>query len=110
MSMVPDGDGDRVALIPMDGDLNGQNSDGSQEVWLADFSAGALIDVGKDSPTLISWAADPRYVRYDVIRGDVSSLGDDGGNVSPGPVVCVENDSTDTDTADHEIAEEPAPG
>ena len=49
-------------------------------------------------------------LRYDVIRGDVANLQHSGGNVDLGTVVCLENDSGDTNTVGFEDTANPAPG
>ena len=110
MSMAPDGSGDLAVLVPLEGNLGGENPDRGQEVWLADFSTQASISVGAPSPTLISWVADPRFIRYDVIRGSVGSLSDAGATIDLGAVVCVENESVDNHTAGFEVTEEPDVG
>ncbi len=73
-------------------------------------SAEIRVSAGQQ-PTLISWDHEARPVRYDVIRGDVASLGFGGGGaVDLGAVVCVEDDSPDADTSGFEDGGTPAPG
>jgi hypothetical protein len=108
--VVPDGDGDR-AVFSAEGEWAEGNADWSSEVWLVDQSVPAAIRVGKESPTLVSWDVEPRPRRYDVIRGDVDNLRSGGpGVVDLGPVVCLENDSPDADTAGFEDPVTPASG
>lgn len=51
------------------------------------------------SGSLFSWDAAPGAVSYDLIRGSLGSLHDNGSAVQLGTVVCVEDDSSDTTTA-----------
>jgi Tol biopolymer transport system component len=105
-----DADGDRVVFVSA---LNAtdNNADGNIEVWLADFSAVARITPSSSSPTSLVWDPDPRAVRYDVIRGDVAALQAAAGNtVDLGTVVCLENDSIDTNTLGFEDAGQPTSG
>ena len=92
-------------------DINGNNADGNDELWLLDRNAPALIRPGTDAPTVVTWDVDPRAVRYDVIRGDVANLqAGAGGTVDLGPVVCLENDSEDLSTAGFEDPLQPSGG
>jgi subtilisin family serine protease len=54
--------------------------------------------------------ANPLATSYDFVRGNVSALAEGSGGVSVGSVVCLENDSTDADTAGNEDLASPAPG
>ena len=47
---------------------------------------------------LWEWNGIPGAMSYDLIRGDLSSLLDDGGAVRLGDVICVADDSVDTTT------------
>jgi len=61
--------------------------------------------------TTASWASIPGALGYDVIRGNLASIQESGGQISLGSVVCIENDSTDTTTApNHRDASMPALG
>ena len=109
-SIRPDGDGDR-AVFTAYGDRSGTNPDRSSEVFLVDFNVPTTIEVGKETPTVVSWTVEPQPVRYDVICGDVASLQPGGGNtVDLGAVYCVENDSVDNKTVGDEDPDEPASG
>lgn len=93
------------------GDLVGRNSDRSLELWLAEFDEPAKIEPGSASPTLVRWDPLPWALRYDVIRGDVSSLSPGtGGTVDLGSVVCLEDNSEDARTLGDEDAAQPVPG
>ena len=92
------------------GDWTGENPDESTEVWLIDLQTPATIRPGKDAPTRVRWDAEPNPRRYDVIRGDVANLAAAGGTVELGPVVCLEDDSPDTDTTGFEDDLQPSPG
>jgi hypothetical protein len=109
-SVYPDGDGNR-AVFAAEGDASGTNIDGSSEVFLIDFNAPITLEIGEETPTLVSWTVEPQPVRYDVIRGDVAFLQPGGGNtVELGAVYCVENDSGDNKTVGDEDPDEPTPG
>ncbi len=106
----PDGTGTRAVFAGM-GDWESENPDLSDEVYLVDHSARATIEVGKSAPTLLSWAPEPKPRRYDIIRGDVANLSLGGGStVQLGPVVCLEDDSPDSDTRGNEDAVQPSQG
>jgi len=49
--------------------------------------------------SLYAWAAAPGAGSYDLIRGSLGFVHDDGSSVQLGSVVCVEDDSSDTTTA-----------
>ncbi len=68
------------------------------------------IDAG--SPTVLSWTPDPRYVRYDVIRGNVASISSlpGGSSVDLGAVTCLREDSPDPGTGPVGDPAEPLPG
>ena len=68
------------------------------------------IQVGKASPTVVTWDPSPDAIRYDVVRGSISGLSIAGSTVSLGPVVCLEDDSPDNHTRGFEDAAIPAPG
>ena len=48
--------------------------------------------------TILHWSATPGALSYDVIRGDVHQIFDDGVSIRLGNVVCLEDDSLDTTT------------
>ena len=51
--------------------------------------------------TILEWnPIFPQAVSYDVIRGNLSELSDDGVAVHLGAVTCLENDSLDTTTGE----------
>lgn len=62
-------------------------------VYLIEFDLPAAFSV---TPTALSWDVDPRYDRYDVIRGDLSALGPG----TLGDVTCIEDDSVDAASVD----------
>ena len=83
----------------------------SREVWLADLTTPARIEVTTSTPTIVNWDAEPRGLRYDVVRGDVANLQPGAGNtVDLGTVLCLEDDSSDNNTLGFEDALHPAPG
>jgi len=64
---------------------------------------------------LWEWNAMPGATGYDLVRGGLGTLFDDGAAVHLGAVVCIEGDSADTTTAagteiQHRDSEIPAPG
>jgi hypothetical protein len=83
---------------------------GGVSLFLADANAAPSFVVGKPSPTILSWDYSPFSVRYDVIRGSISSLSIAGTNVSLGPVSCLEDDSPDNHTKGQGDPVDPAPG
>lgn len=95
-----------AALDPL-----GSNADEDSELFVADYATPPRIQVGKASPTVVSWDVEPSPVRYDVIRGDVANLEFGAGNtIDLGVVTCVEDDSPDADTVGDEDPAAPAPG
>ncbi|MDQ7007815.1 MAG: M14 family zinc carboxypeptidase [Acidobacteriota bacterium] len=62
--------------------------------------------------TVVEWDAVPggEGAVYDVVRGDVASLGADASGVDLGPLLCIEDDSVDTSTADHPDGDSPSAG
>ena len=73
------------------------------------------LQVSGAPDTFLSWNPIAGASRYDVIRGMVSSVFDDGVSIHLGTVVCLENDSLDTTTGPgiepaHPDAELPPPG
>jgi hypothetical protein len=67
--------------------------------------------VSKATPTAVTWDPDPAGVRYDVIRGDRTELGPEvAGSIDLGPVLCLENNSPDTDISGFEDATPPPAG
>jgi hypothetical protein len=65
-----------------------------------------MLRMGADRRT-ISWVATPGAFCYDVLRGDLAALADDGAQVPLQGAVCVEDDSPDTAAADPSL---PGPG
>ncbi len=109
-SVSPDDAGD-VSVFAGLGDFTGGNPDLLSELWAIDRLASPRFEVGKPSPTLLTWDPEPGPLRYDVIRGDVAALAFDGAaDVDLGAVACLEDDSPDTDTAGFEDPVDPAPG
>ncbi|HXV75191.1 MAG TPA: hypothetical protein VD788_02660, partial [Candidatus Polarisedimenticolaceae bacterium] len=104
-----DATGDRAAFAAV-GDWAGTNPDYSGELYLADYRGSGRIEASKQAPTLVTWEADPRYVRYDIIRGDLANVGYDAGTITLGPVACLESASPDTDTRGFEDPAQPGPG
>lgn len=99
-----------LSLFSGIGDFTLGNPDGLSEVWAIDRDAVPEFTVSKDSPTVLKWSVESGPVRYDAIRGDVASLRFLGGEVDLGAVVCLENDSPDTETVGFGDSEEPLPG
>jgi Tol biopolymer transport system component len=106
-----DADGGRVVFTNIS-DVAGEILPYVYDLWLADFDTPATIRPGAEAPTVVEWDADPRALHYDVIRGDVASLAAGPGNtVDLGTVVCLENDTLNTNTAGAEAdADQPGPG
>ena len=77
---------------------------------IADLDEPNPIQISAAAPTIVSWIAEPKSRRYDVIRGDLASLQESGGVVDLGAVVCVEDDSVDPDTVGNEDPDVPLPG
>jgi Tol biopolymer transport system component len=106
-----DADGGRAAFESRSA-VTGETLQLSRDLWLADFETPATIRPSADAPTVVEWDPDPRALSYDVIRGDVANLAAGPGNtVDLGTVVCLENDTFNTNTAGAEAdADQPAPG
>jgi Tol biopolymer transport system component len=95
----PDGAGERAAFSGA-GDFTEQNPDLSPEIWVLDRLGQPEIRVSPASPTVVSWTHESGPLRYDVLRGDVASLGlRPDSTVDLGAVVCLEDDSPDATTA-----------
>jgi len=108
--VVVDGSGAVSAFSGM-GDFTGQNRDILPEIWVADRRTVPGLEVGKAAPTVLSWSVESGPLRYDAIRGAVSSLrSGPGGTADLGAVICLENDSPDTTTAGYGDASDPLPG
>jgi hypothetical protein len=60
--------------------------------------------------TVVSWRALAGAPEYDVIRGALSGIAETGDAIALGPVVCIEDDSSDESTLFHEDTEDPDPG
>lgn len=87
------------------------NFDLNHQLWFIDFDALAGVQPSKAAPTVVTWDVEPAPLRYDVIRGDVANLQfGPPGEVDLGAVVCIEDDSADSDTVGFEDATQPAPG
>jgi len=92
------------------GNFTGQNPDFLPEVWLVDLAASWRLSVTGAASTLISWNTRAGAWTYDAIRGHVESLSELAGSIDVGPVLCLENDSPDTDTLGFEDTAAPIPG
>jgi hypothetical protein len=68
------------------------------------------ISVSGSIDTTLDWTAVQGAITYDVIRGDVGGLRDNGTAVSLGVVTCIENDSLDTTTGSGTEAANPDSG
>ena len=60
--------------------------------------------------TLIEWNSVPGAAAYDIIRAELEMVSDSGAVIDLGPVVCIEDDSLDLDTAGQEDADTPTLG
>ena len=69
---------------------------------------GVSVDSGTN--TVVSWPPVTNAQHFDVVRGDVASLMDDGTSIQLGAVTCIENQSLDGSTAGNEDQAMPAPG
>jgi Tol biopolymer transport system component len=109
--LTVDADGGRAAFVSRSAPT-GEPLPRTYDLWLSDFDTPATIRPGADAPTVVEWDPDPRAVSYDVIRGDVANLAVGPGNtVDLGAVVCLENDTFNTNTAGAEAdAVQPDPG
>jgi FG-GAP repeat protein len=103
------------------GDFNG---DGKPDLAVADsFSDSLTILLNQSVPgdplqwvsmvggdrNVVRWGVIPGAV-YDVIRGNIHSIAPMSDHVDLGPVVCLANDITDTDTANYPDDVDPAAG
>jgi hypothetical protein len=100
----------RLGVMGSPGDWIGRDPDFDRELYVADQTASARLLPSNSSPTVLSWDPEPRSLRYDVVRGDLANLRIIAGSVDLGSVVCLENDSPDTDTLGFEDPAEPGPG
>ena len=100
----------RRAAFTAYGDWAGTNPDYDLELYLIDQRASGRIEATKTSPTVLSWDTDPRFVRYDVIRGDLANVTSSGDAIDLGPVSCLEEDSPDANTEGFGDPEQPSPG
>lgn len=67
------------------------------QVMLVEFDVANEWAVPTGGEGDLAWQADPRYVEYDVLRGDLAALGPGpGGTVDLGDVVCLASDLADT--------------
>jgi len=93
------------------GNWTNSNPDLKDEVYLVDLTAAPGIRGSGPAPTTVSWDVEAGPIRYDVLRGNVSNLSPGSpGTVSLGPVLCLENDSPDADTAGFADTENPPAG
>jgi len=106
-SYCPDSTGAKTALTGYD--IIGRSPD-SVSLFLADQTVKPKFNVGKASPTLLSWDPDPQSIRFDVLRGNIANLSRDATNVQLGAVACLEDDSPDNHTRGYGDAVDPAPG
>ena len=105
------GDGSKVVYATETGDSSGRNPDDYWEINLVDYSVpNAPVPSPGSAPTTTVFEAEPGALRYDVIRGEVASLSADPSNVLLGPVICLENNSGDTNTVGFPDPEIPDPG
>lgn len=74
----------------------------STRVYMIEFDLPPAFAVSRTSPTLV-WDVDPRYDRYDILRGDLAELA----SGTLGAVTCIEEDSVDAISDD---PVEPLPG
>lgn len=101
-----------IAVFGARGACTEANVDGSSEIWLIDRTTTPSIRISPGpAPTEVSWDVESGPVFYDVIRGTIDSLAAGaGGTVDLGAVTCVENDSTDSSTANAPDPALPLPG
>jgi Tol biopolymer transport system component len=100
-----------VAAFSTLGDITESNADQLPEIWWIDRGTPPRLQVGKASPTVLSWDHESGPARYDAIRGQVSDLAESGGGTTDlGPVICLEDDSPDADTEGFGDQEQPPPG
>jgi len=81
-----------------------------ERTLLAAASSASLRVEGKSATRVYLDAANPVATSYDFVRGDLASLAEDWKGVDLGPVVCLEDDSPDADTAGDEDLATPAAG
>jgi len=103
----PDGTGTKTALTAES--ILGLSAN-ANAIFLVDQSVKPKFNIGKASPTVLSWDPDPQSKRFDVLRGNVANLSRDATNVLLGAVACLEDDSPDNDTAGNEDLVDPLPG
>jgi hypothetical protein len=110
-NLAVDADGGRAVLESHSGPT-GERLARTANLWLADFETSATIRPSVEAPTVVEWDADPRALHYDVIRGNVANLAaGPGDTVDLGPVVCLENDTVNTNSAGAEAdVDQPTPG
>ena len=105
------GDGSKVVYATESGDASGRNADDYWEINLVDYSVpNAPIPSPGLVPTTTTFEEEPGALNFDVIRGDVASLSADPTNVFLGPVLCLENDSGDANTAGFPDPDSPGEG
>jgi Tol biopolymer transport system component len=101
-----------VLAIRASGDCDGSNDDRRWGLFRVDAGAtSSPLPSGGSGPTVVEWEAEAGGLRYDVVRGDLAALAFDGiGGVDLGPVICVEDESIDTNTIGDEDVLLPVPG
>jgi hypothetical protein len=73
--------------------------------------AATTLQVSGKASTVLSYdTPDPFADSWDFVRGDLSALAEDRYGVDLGAVVCLENDSADSDTTGNADSATPAPG
>src|SRR5262245_33851035 len=75
--MSVDSTGDDVVFDGL-GDFVDQNPDHFSEIWMIDRTQTPIIQVSRGTPTIVSWPYESGGLRYDVIRGNLGSLGPGG--------------------------------
>ncbi len=107
---LPTGDG-RLAVFSGIGNFTRENFDLHREVWLIDRRTLNEIGLSGPAPTTVSWAVEAGALRYDVVRGNVANLAPGApGTTDLGAVVCLEDNSVDTDTLGDEDLTDPPTG
>ncbi|HJQ99161.1 MAG TPA: hypothetical protein VJ826_12690 [Candidatus Polarisedimenticolaceae bacterium] len=106
-SIIPNATGSAWAFNATD--VTDRSPSGSS-LYRARLGVTPSIQVGRASPTVVTWDPSPGAIRYDVIRGSIGGLSISGSAVNLGPVVCLEEDSPDNHTRGFEDAAIPASG
>ena len=107
---LPTSDGQKAVFSGL-GNFTRENYDIVREIWVIDTTALNSIVLSGPAPTSVSWKQEPGALRYDVVRGDVANLASGGpGITNLGAVVCLEDNTIDTDTVGDEDVSDPAAG